>query len=95
MQDEVLPEDEDEDISLRKRDKSTLSVVITIGDADTDEEITGVKHTETVVRKRPRKHSKKKGAGKLVLLPTSKSDDAARTEPIIFHEADQEEDGIE
>ena len=32
VQDEVIPEDEDEDISLRTRGKSTLSIVITIGD---------------------------------------------------------------
>ena len=32
VQDEVIPDDEDEDISIRTRGKSTLSVVITIGD---------------------------------------------------------------
>jgi ribonuclease P/MRP protein subunit RPP20 len=32
VQDEVIPEDEDQDISIRTRGKSTLSVVITIGD---------------------------------------------------------------
>ena len=32
VQDEVIPDDEDEEISLRTRRKSTLSVVIKIGD---------------------------------------------------------------
>lgn len=32
VQDELIPEDEDEDISYRTRGKSTLSVVIKIGD---------------------------------------------------------------
>lgn len=32
VQDEVIPEDEDEDVSLRTRGKSTLSIVIKIGD---------------------------------------------------------------
>ncbi|KAI0692207.1 hypothetical protein BC835DRAFT_80240 [Cytidiella melzeri] len=32
LQDEVIPDDEDEDISIRTRGKSTLSVVIMIGD---------------------------------------------------------------
>ncbi len=32
VEDEVIPDDEDEDIYIRKRGKSTLSVVITIGD---------------------------------------------------------------
>lgn len=32
VQDEVIPDDEDEDISIRTRGKSTLSVVIKIGD---------------------------------------------------------------
>ncbi|PSR77966.1 hypothetical protein PHLCEN_2v7624 [Hermanssonia centrifuga] len=32
VQDEVIPEDEDEDISYRSRGKSTISVVIKIGD---------------------------------------------------------------
>jgi ribonuclease P/MRP protein subunit RPP20 len=34
VQDEVIPEDEDEDISYRTRGKSTLSVVIKVGDDD-------------------------------------------------------------
>ena len=32
VQDELLPEDEDEDISYRTRGKSTVSVVIRVGD---------------------------------------------------------------
>ena len=32
VQDELIPDDEDEDISFRARGKSTLSVVIKIGD---------------------------------------------------------------
>ncbi|KLO18532.1 hypothetical protein SCHPADRAFT_803851, partial [Schizopora paradoxa] len=31
VHDEIIPNDEDEDISMRKRDKSTLAVVIIIG----------------------------------------------------------------
>ena len=41
VQDEVIPEDEDEDISLRTRGKSTLSIVITIGDGKDEGAHTG------------------------------------------------------
>lgn len=34
VQDEVIPEDEDEDITYETRSKSTMSVVIKIGDGD-------------------------------------------------------------
>ncbi|KAJ6546911.1 hypothetical protein B0H19DRAFT_1265889 [Mycena capillaripes] len=34
VQDEILPDDEDEDISYRTRGKSTLSIVIKIGDGE-------------------------------------------------------------
>jgi|SRR5579863_5908862 len=40
VQDEILPDDEDEDITYRTRAKSTLSVVIIIGDG-VDESIAG------------------------------------------------------
>ena len=40
MQDELLPDDEDEDITYRTRAKSSLSVVIIIGDG-VDESIAG------------------------------------------------------
>jgi hypothetical protein len=40
VQDEILPDDEDEDITYRTRAKSSLSVVITIGDG-IDESIAG------------------------------------------------------
>ena len=36
VQDEVLPDDEDEDISYRTRGKSTVSVVIRVGDGTED-----------------------------------------------------------
>lgn len=41
VQDEVIPEDEDEDISIRTRGKSTLSVVIKIGDGKDEGAHTG------------------------------------------------------
>lgn len=41
VQDEVIPEDEDEDISYRTRGKSSLSVVITIGDGKDEGAHTG------------------------------------------------------
>ena len=41
VQDEVIPDDEDEDISLRTRGKSTLSVIITIGDGKDEGAHTG------------------------------------------------------
>ncbi|KIP10302.1 hypothetical protein PHLGIDRAFT_65984 [Phlebiopsis gigantea 11061_1 CR5-6] len=41
VQDEVIPEDEDEDISLRTRGKSTLSIVLTIGDGKDEGAHTG------------------------------------------------------
>ena len=34
VQDEVIPDDEDEDITYETRSKSTMSVVIKIGDSD-------------------------------------------------------------
>jgi len=40
VQDELVPDDEDEDITYRTRAKSSLSVVITIGDG-VDESIAG------------------------------------------------------
>ena len=40
MQDELIPDDEDEDITYRTRAKSSLSVVITIGNG-VDESIAG------------------------------------------------------
>ncbi|EJD46106.1 hypothetical protein AURDEDRAFT_63573 [Auricularia subglabra TFB-10046 SS5] len=41
VHDELVPEDEDEDISLRSRDKSTLNVVVRIdgGDPETPAEV--------------------------------------------------------
>ena len=41
VQDEVIPDDEDEDISLRTRGKSTVSVVIRIGDGKDEGAHTG------------------------------------------------------
>ena len=41
VQDEVIPEDEDEDISFRTRGKSTVSVVIKIGDGVDEGSCTG------------------------------------------------------
>ena len=41
VQDEVIPDDEDEDISLRTRGKSTLSIVIKIGDGKDEGAHTG------------------------------------------------------
>lgn len=43
VQDEVIPDDEDEDISYRTRGKSTLSVVIKIGDG-VDQVLKQTKH---------------------------------------------------
>lgn len=40
VQDEIIPDDEDEDIGYEKREKSTLSIVITIGDG-IDEPVIG------------------------------------------------------
>ncbi|VDC03932.1 unnamed protein product [Peniophora sp. CBMAI 1063] len=40
VQDEIIPDDEDEDIGYEKREKSTLSVVLTIGDG-VDEPVAG------------------------------------------------------
>ncbi|KAL0947544.1 hypothetical protein HGRIS_013640 [Hohenbuehelia grisea] len=41
VQDELIPEDEDEDISYRTRCKSTLLVIIKIGDGEYDGDTTG------------------------------------------------------
>ena len=40
VQDEIIPDDEDEDIGYEKREKSTLSIVIIIGDG-VDEQVAG------------------------------------------------------
>ncbi|KAJ2922252.1 hypothetical protein H1R20_g14845, partial [Candolleomyces eurysporus] len=41
VQDEVLPDDDDEDISIQQRSKSTLQVVITIGDGKFEGDASG------------------------------------------------------
>ena len=46
VQDEVIPDDEDEDISIRTRGKSTLSVVIKIGDGKDEGARTGKGRTK-------------------------------------------------
>lgn len=43
VQDELIPDDEDEDISYRTRGKSTLSVVMTIGDGVDEQDAQGGK----------------------------------------------------
>jgi Rpp20 subunit of nuclear RNase MRP and P len=57
VQDELVPDDEDEDISYQMRAKSTLRVVIKIGDGIDDrgdatrtKRVSGVKQKDTVAR---------------------------------------------
>lgn len=83
VRDEVLPDDEDEDISIRERSKSTLLVVITIGNGKFEGDTTGpVKRTG----KGGGKGGKQVGGGK----GKSKASDSAPLE-LIYAEPDQDD----
>jgi ribonuclease P/MRP protein subunit RPP20 len=84
VQDEIIPEDEDEDISYQTRGKSSLKVVIKIGSGD-DEPAGGIEKTAvTGKRKRSgkRKPGGEKGKGKMREDPS---------EPIVIQEPEQDD----
>lgn len=81
VQDEVLPEDEDEDITYQTRGKSTLRIIIKIGDGEYDGD-----------RSRPTKTNGRKRLGKAG--PPTKADRAPKEEAmsgeIVYQEPEQE-----
>jgi hypothetical protein len=80
--DEVFPEDEDEDVSYQTRGKSTLSVVLTIGDGDSE-------HAggSGSVGGQGKGRRAKKAAGKVV----GKEKAAARPPQVVFQEPEQDD----
>jgi hypothetical protein len=85
VQDELIPEDEDEDISYQTREKSTLSVVIKIGDGDDEAQPNVGKNVE---RKAGAKTGKRAGGGN----EKAKGGGRKKTpEPIVFQEPEQED----
>lgn len=82
VQDEIIPEDEDEDISYQTRSKSTLSVVVKIGTGETEE------------RTNPDKKGRGKKVGKPGIKARGKGQDSEKQnqpEQIVFQEPEQEE----
>ena len=77
--DELIPEDDDEDISVRTRDKSTMSVIIRIGDGDLKPSTNPKKPMNT---RGKQIRNARAGAGY----------DMVEAEQIVFQEDDQEED---
>lgn len=82
LQDEIIPDDEDEDITLRTRGKSTMSVIIKIEGGDEEEE------------ERPGKSSKKK-KGKYTSESKKSGANQPRPEPLVFTENDLGSDDSE
>lgn len=65
VQDEVLPDDDDEDISVQQRSKSTLLVVLTIGDGKFEGDTSGpLKRTGKNASGKSRSSNSAKGKGK-------------------------------
>lgn len=85
VQDEVIPNDEDEDISYRTRGKSTLLVVLMIGDGDRD-------GGQRVSQK---KNGGSSGSGKSSRpnkgKPPRKTAKPAVSSPQVLHEPEQED----
>ncbi len=82
VQDELVPDDEDEDISYRTRAKSSLSVVVIIGDG-VDESIGGGSKWAPRGKRRKR-----------VALAWSRTEDEAASEPG-SQEGDEQSDSVE
>ena len=86
VHDEIIPTDEDEDISLRKRDKSIMEIIITIGDGD---DVGARAQAKNI----PKGHNKqRKGHTK-----TNASDDkkAAKHQQLILQEGEQNDGQME
>ena len=67
VHDEIVPEDEDEDISYQTRGKSTLSVIFKIGDGEFEGDRTAI-----------RKYSAGKSVGKSYPKKTATSNDSVK-----------------
>lgn len=80
LHDELIPEDEDEDISMRTRGKSTMSVTIIIGDGRPQSTATQIKQAKSSKQKR-------RQTGKVATTT-----DMEDLEEIVFQEDDQESD---
>lgn len=86
VQDEVIPDDEDEDISYKTRGKSTLTVVMKIGDGEFEGDRTGSW----------KKNGKRRQAHKVVGKKNVESENKAGSkeggsEPIVLQEPEQED----
>jgi hypothetical protein len=85
VQDEVIPEDEDEDISYQTRGKSTLSVIFKIGEGEFEGDRTAI-----------RKYSAGKSVGKSFPRKTAAKNDSTKMgkakidTAIVFEEPGQE-----
>jgi|SRR5882762_9849335 ribonuclease P/MRP protein subunit RPP20 len=77
VQDEIIPEDEDEDISYQTRGKSTLRVVIKIGDGDDEVQPNVGTNVKGKTGPKTTKHGGRKGKG--------------QSEQIVFQEPEQED----
>jgi len=77
VQDEVIPEDEDEDITYQTRGKSTLSVVIRIGEGDDEAQPNIGKNAKGKTQPKTAKREGNEGKG--------------QPEQIIFQEPEQED----
>ena len=88
VQDELIPDDEDEDVSYRSRGKSTVNVVIKIGDGVDEpaaEPVPGnARKNNTSRRTAPENHGGNKKAGKRIAPPPAR-------EQIIFREDEMDE----
>lgn len=88
LHDEVLPDDEDEDITLRKREKSSLSVIFRIGNGDA-EEAEPAKRKDVQRRKAAGGDAKKsKGKERGNVMEVDRPD----SEPVLFQEPVQDDD---
>lgn len=94
VQDEVIPDDEDEDLSYRTRGISSLSVVIKIGDGvdevlkQTKNAAKGRNANRTSARgKQPQQQQKRQG-GKKDQMPQDKADGPER---IVIREQDMDD----
>lgn len=81
VQDEVIPQDEDEDITYQTRSKSTLSVVIKIGNGDDEE--------RSIAGKKGR--GKRKGANTANRVGRSGDPEGSTRQQIVFQEPEQED----
>jgi hypothetical protein len=85
VQDEIIPEDEDEDVSYQTRGKSTLSVVIKIGDGDNETQPDVDKNVRGKARTKPAKQAE--GSNKKTMDGQRKE----KPEQIVFQEPEQED----